>query len=444
MVRVYSALRKTIEFRKSKNQGKGIITMSENPNSLSDSPLSDPENFGIPPQPVASPDSSMPELIHSKVPFRPWLGESFVFAKRYFLRLFVLSLVVATLSFVGALRVPESESSPQSCQTGALAEGESPAEFEAEEPAAPTEEESGVPDASVSEGDTVEETATEETEAVEESDEGGSETAITETSDVRGVCGSCGPRFSRCFPSSMFWLFLVVASLVSWMIMRWAIYTARSDDASWKNLSLGSLKTVVKLFALSFIIGCLVGGGFLLVGGLWVWTALERPDTALQFETVISSLVAVILFLGLVFMSLRFSISVPIILDRDYGPLRALKTSYKFMRSNVWTLVVGIIFYYLFSVILTFVVIVPMCASLYGGGSASADPELLSRTISSTKDWPFALQSVSAVLNAFLGVGWISLFVIFYLMATGQRRLGAWPRDVEVADGSADDQTPQA
>ena len=48
MVRVYSALRKTIEFRKSKNQGKGIITMSENPNSLSDSPLSDPENFGIP------------------------------------------------------------------------------------------------------------------------------------------------------------------------------------------------------------------------------------------------------------------------------------------------------------------------------------------------------------------------------------------------------------
>ena len=175
--------------------------------------------------------------------------------------MFVLSLVVATLSFVSALGCPD-RAPHNPAKPGALAEGESPAEFEAEEPAAPTEEESGVPDASVSEGDTVEETATEETEAVEESDEGGSETAITETSDVRGVCGSCGPRFSRCFPSSMFWLFLVVASLVSWMIMRWAIYTARSDDASWKNLSLGSLKTVVKLFALSFIIGREVGERF--------------------------------------------------------------------------------------------------------------------------------------------------------------------------------------
>ncbi len=301
----------------------------------------------------------LPGLTHSKVPLSAWLGESFAFGKRYFRRLFLLCLIMAAFAYLAA---PENgqrlikRAADKAKTTMSLSDGAVDADADI-----------------IDDGG-----------AAAEKDADSSRTSDTDT--VKAAAPECSVR-ACCFG--------IIAAVFGWMVLSWGLRTARKDDPAWKNLLLPSWKTVPKLIALGFLAGCV---GALLFLCLILTVGFLHPGIAFIAAALLCCIFLV-----------RIAIASHLIIDRDCGPIRAISGSWKLMRSNCWTLILGVAVAFLAICILGTIVF------------------LLTPTSDSAGT--FLTGTVTVITNALAQVCSVSLASIFYLMATGQPRPGAWPRE---------------
>ena len=422
----------------------------------------------------------LPELVHCKVPLGAWLGESIVFGKRYFWRLFLLGFVASVLSLgfsspyrqnpfmscgtfvkgANALAAgsaalaadegtdggeeidffaPESESDadsepsaqdePQSAADEETDGGEE-IDFFAPESESDANSESSAQDKpqSAAEGSPSAEEGTGSAEADLHEDTASSSDTETDACET-GVCGfgrwknrrcrgCCGLNSSICLALvSALWIFAVLFGLMSHL---WGLRTVQKDDGSWRNLLFPSWKTFPKLILAWFILTLIL---FVIAFGFILLFSFLGEKLGPQFAAA-GALLAVFIF---IFVLLRFAITAHLILDRDYGPVKALNTSWEFMKSNAFTLLTGFILYSLTLFVLAMVVLIPLAFML--GNQDISDPDRLYQHILSTPVLIGTAAAAMILFNTLSQIGSIALASVFYLMATGQKRPGAWPRE---------------
>lgn len=394
-------------------------------------------------------ESSMPKSGKSAPPSGPdpvkvrlgaWFCESFTFARRYFWRLFLLAFVLSLL-FLGLTPVGffRMSCSGGSCsvkkhvgyapRVNALyAESTPPGEEMAAES---SDVENGAANQSEIRTDQSSENAG-ETAPAEPSAESG-EAAAAEAETEAASAASAGSPASRpyCRPSparrraesrfspflSLYtWRLLSFAFLIvlfAWMILLWGLRAVRQDDGSWKNLLFPSRFTLLKLIGVSFLVSVLCR----LVRLVFFGPLLFVCDTL----TIAAAIVI------LPFLYAKLGLSWHLVLDRDLGPVRAIKTSWRLTRGNTLALVIGGGF-----VLIAFVACFWGFAELFTRffnswyGKALLDHFGVSPSVCLFRrlDFPiYVLIGTAAVMTV------VSASAVFYLTVTGQPRPGARPRE---------------
>ena len=384
-----------------------------------------------------TPESPDQDLTHCRVPLSAWFGETKTFCRRYFWRLFFLSLILSILSFLGqdmrklvntessngdqtALNIVTSIAEAQEeSDTGVSADGEETIDFfdraveeNAENPAEKT-------DADMA-GEK------------EESSESGADAAASGCS--KGGCACC---FGNGKYSSFFG---TVAMILQLMVLGWTIRTIQRDNGDWRNLAFPSWTTIFKAIAVVIFFLLLILAALFFVFGLLSPLLAKLPVDSSTIQCFL-----LLIFLILVFI--KFALSISLVVDRDFGPLRALGHSWKFMRTNGGTLFLGMmIFIFVFGV-LVFLITIPLATLVFTLVFRHLEPAKASSdaVLTMIRNTPALCWGSAAyyILVGTLATVWTMGFTsVFYLMATGQSRPGAWPRDVEPVDEPSD--TPAA
>ncbi|MBQ3387717.1 MAG: hypothetical protein IJG60_00720 [Thermoguttaceae bacterium] len=386
----------------------------------------------------------LPELVHCKVPLGAWLGESVVFGKRYFWRLLLLGFIVSVLSlgfssryrqnpFVSGTLCTEGVSALIGGSAALAADEGADAGEEIDFFASESEPDAGAEPPAQDEPQTAAEASPPAGKGEEPADAGPSEDAASpsdaETDVLKTIpcfglwkndeCGSCcASHPAACLVlGSVLWILAVLLGLMSHL---WGIRTVQKDDGSWRNLLFPSWKTLPRLvlawLIFVFIFSVIAAGFVILFGSLGAKFG-SQIEMAGMFLTALLCL----------FVLLRYAMTAHLILDRDYGPIKALNTSWEFMKSNAGTLLTGFILYSLVLFVLALIVLVPLAFML--GNQDISDPDRLYQHILSTPALAGTASAAMLLFNTLSQIGSIALASVFYLMATGQKRPGAWPRE---------------
>ena len=369
-----------------------------------------------------------PQLTHCRVPVSAWFGETMMFCKRYFWRLLLLSAVISVLSYIGYSRTQQCCTKTEGSGdvtlnlvtgTGTAFADEDTADFFAETDKTAAESKSG---------GNAEEPA-DSSNSDSESAETQNQASDSEASPDKAA-GTAARKIEYSFSDGVglkqnWSIFRLIALFFQMMVMCWGIRTIQRDDGSWRNLLFPSWTTVFKLIAVSVIM--------LLLAGAVVFAVLGPMDGFFAKLGGDKTKIAVLL-LVLLFLFAKFALTGQLIVDRDFGPLRAMNTSWTFMRSNVCALILGIVFTGLVFAVLAVLLSIPLGCLLY-------------RHIDPANTSPGAVQQICSLPGLKCGVGAYTIIVstlatvwstgffsVFYLMATGQERPGAWPRDLASAD----------
>ena len=209
---------------------------------------------------------------------------------------------------------------------------------------------------------------------------------------------------------------LILFFVSGWMILGWTIRAVRTDSGSWKNLLFPSRRTLPNLVVLAALVFSLwFACGYLLTHC--------RAFRSCPIQLELRCLFALIWILVLA----RLALSAHLVLDRGFGPFRALKNSWRFTRSNVIPfLIVG---YLIAAAAAAFAFLLFQVCSLSGLDRLLHHhfPGLGPRRLAA----PFYIL-LCTVFQPFI----TALSAVFYLTATGQPRPGARRR---AAGPSAED-----
>ena len=367
-----------------------------------------------------------PQLTHCRVPVSAWFGETMMFCRRYFWRLLLLSAVISVLSYIGYSRTQQCCTRTEGSSdvtldlvtgTGTAFADEDTADFFAETDETAAERKSG--------GNGEEPTDSSDSNSAEtQSQASDSEASPDKTAGTAAKKIECS--FSDVVGLKQNWsIFKLIAFFFQMMVMCWGIRTIQQDDGSWRNLLFPSWTTVFKLIAVSVIMLLLVGAVvFAVLGPMDGFFAKLGGDKA-QIT---------VLLLVLLFLFAKFALSGQLIVDRDFGPLRAMNTSWAFMRSNVCTLILGIVLTGLAFAVLAVLLSIPLGCLLYRHiDPANTSPEAVQQ-ICSLPGLKCGVGAYTIIVGTLATVWTTGFFSVFYLMATGQKRPGAWPRDLASAD----------
>ena len=290
-----------------------------------------------------------------KVRLGAWFCESFTFARRYFWRLFllafVLSLLFLGLTPVGYFRMSCCGGSCSIVRNFDFAPRVNPLYAEsapAGEEIAPesSDGENGGEKNAGSNTETSSENAGETVPAEPSAGspvENGEETAAPAESETVSAGSPVSRPHYRPLPArrraeSRFSPFLTLYTvrlfsfaflivLFAWMILGWGLRTVRQDDGSWKNLLFPTRFTLLKLIGVSLFVSVLCRLIRLAVFGPLVFAC----DTL--------AIIAAMIILP--FLYAKLGLSWHLVLDRDFGPVRAIKTSWKLTRGNTLALIAG-------------------------------------------------------------------------------------------------------
>ena len=396
-----------------------------------------------------SAESSVPEggksvlvsLTPGKVRLGTWFCESFTFARRYFWRLFllafVLSLLFLGLTPVGYFRMSCSGGScsivrnfdfaprvnPLYAESAPAGEEIAPESFGGEngrEKNAGSNTETGSENAG--------ETAPAEPAAGSPAENGEETAAEPETASAgspasrphyrplpaRRRAESRFSPFLTLYTVRLFsFAFLIV--LFAWMILGWGLRTVRQDDGSWKNLLFPTRFTLLKLIGVSLFVSVLCRLIRLAVFGPLVFAC----DTL--------AIIAAMIILP--FLYAKLGLSWHLVLDRDFGPVRAIKTSWKLTRGNTLVLVIGGGFVLLaFLACFWCVSQLSFCffSSWYGKALLDRLGVPLSLCLLRRLNSPvYVLVGTAAVMAV------VSASAVFYLTVTRQPRPGAARRETD-------------
>lgn len=389
----------------------------------------DMESFRLFTEPANRTD---PQLTHCRVPLSAWFGETMTFCKRYFWRLLLLSAVISVLSYLGYSRTQQCWTKTEGSSdvtldlvagTGTAFADEETADFFAETDETAAESKPGGKGEEPADSSNSNDSNSESVETQNQASD-------SETSPDKAA-GTAAKEIEYSFSDSIglkqnWSIFKLIAFIFQMMVMCWGIRTIQQDDGSWRNLLFPSWTTVFKLIAVSAIMLLLVGAAiFIAVGPL---------DGFFAKLGGVKTQIAVLLF-ALLFLFAKFALSGQLIVDRDFGPFRAMNTSWTFMRSNVSALILGIILTGLAFAILAVLFAVPLGCLLYSHfDQANASPEAVQQQISSLTSLRCGVGAYTIIIGTLTNLWTTGLFSVFYLMATGQKRPGAWPRDPASAD----------
>ena len=392
--------------------------------------------------------SMLVSLTPGKVRLGAWFCESFTFARRYFWRLFllafVLSLLFLGLTPVGYFRMSCSGGSCSVVRNFDFAPRVNPLYAEsapAGEEIAPesSDGENGGENSAWSNteesSENAGETAPAEPSAVSPAENGeetaapapaDSETASADSADSPASRPHYRPLPARRRAESRFSPFLTLYTarlfsfaflivLFAWMILGWGLRTVRQDDGSWKNLLFPTRFTLLKLIGVSFFVSVLCRLVRLAVFGPLVF--------------VCDTLAIIAAMIILPFLYAKLGLSWHLVLDRDFGPVRAIKTSWKLTRGNTLVLVIGS-----GSVLLAFLACfwcvsqLSFCffSSWYGKALLDRLGVPLSLCLLRRLNSPvYVLVGTAAVMAV------VSASAVFYLTVTRQPRLGAARRETD-------------
>ena len=209
---------------------------------------------------------------------------------------------------------------------------------------------------------------------------------------------------------------LILFFVSDWMILGWTIHAVKTDTDSWKNLLFPSWRTLPNLVVLAALVFSLwFAGGYL--------PTHCRAFRSCPYQLELRCLFDLIWILILV----RLALSAHLVLDREVGPFRALKDSWRFTRSNIIPfLIVGFL---IAAAAAVFAFSFFHVCALSGLGS------LLHRHFPGLG--PRRLAAPFYILLCTVFQPFITAFsAVFYLTATGQPRPGAGRR---VAGPTAED-----
>lgn len=205
---------------------------------------------------------------------------------------------------------------------------------------------------------------------------------------------------------------LALFLLLDWIGLGWALHAARGKAGFGRNLLFPSWKTVPKLFLLTLgVFWVLWGIRYVLHDGLM---RIGLSHVAAWWFTTL---------LVLLFFQMKLALSWHFILDRDFGPVRALKSSWLFTRSNGLALLIcgfcftaailafSFLIFEIFFLVCSFPLARKLFESLFWGWG---------------REFAIPFYMILCVLFH----PFVSAFsALFYLTATGQRHPGAWPRE---------------
>ena len=326
-----------------------------------------------------TPGQADPQLTHCRVPLPAWFGETKTFCKRYFWRLLLLSAVISVLSYTGYNQMPQScTKTEERCDTaldfmmgtGTALADEKTADFfaETDDPAAENRESGKKSEESAdsSNGDSV------DTEIQDQASD--SEISPNKTADT--AAQKFESNFSGNIGFKQNWsVFKLIAFIFQMMVMCWGIRTIQRDDGSWRNLLFPSWTTIFKIVAASAIMLLLIGAVMFIIFGAMDGLFAKIGGDAVQIAFSL---------LIILFIFAKFALSWQLIADRDFGPLRAMNISWVFMRSNIGTMILGIILTGLVFAALAVLVAVPLACLLYSHlDPANTSPEAVQQQISS-------------------------------------------------------------
>lgn len=394
---------------------------------------------------AAGSDSPQEEGIHHcKVPRIPWYAETWVFYKRYFSRLLLMGLVLGLLALAASFFTKTENSDLPSVDTAAEA-ADSDVDFFADTDDADAEKADNEDSANTEETDDekadMENAESEDgTKAADAEDTGTDDetegAAENETADEsrESLCQA----LSETSVSGPGLIFLALETLFGWFFLRWTIQTLKTDKASARNLCLPSCWTVLKLIAAGILLG--LYAFVLIFAAGCIFGAVSLCGIA----SIIAASITVLTILIFAIL-LSFSIYTHLILDQNCGAFKSLTLSRAFMRNNKWTFFRGLLrcffLYIALAVILQIPIVaitIPKAVSLMNSGVEPQAARTAIMQMLGDSQFYFWTQKVSTLVgSALLGSYMMVLTSVFYLMATGQRRPGAWERDGEIAAETA-------
>lgn len=354
-----------------------------------------------------TPDSAAPDMTHCRVPLSAWLSETKTFCQRYFWRLLLLSLIASVLS----LLVYSSQWSSQNANPlNSIVSSKSAV--------SPTHDIR----------DSVENVVDFFDNDVADPD-GQNASADSESAAAPNGEDSAVPAFSPA-PLKKLGKFSSVLKICSFffqlMLLGWVIRTIRQDNPAWRNLRFASWSTFFKAFA------ALVVFFLLLMAAMVIFLDYLTPLFVKIFHNVAPTVQSFCLLLIVALFITKFALTVPLIVDRDFGPFRAMNLSWSFMRSNVGTFICGGIATFLGCFLLAILVSIPLGLLIAGQiDTANSSPEVIQQAIFSTPSLCGAMIAFTVAVSTLISIWTYGFISIFYLMATGQERPGAWARDLE-------------
>ncbi len=356
-----------------------------------------------------TPESADPDMTHCRVPLSAWLSETKTFCKRYFWRLFLLSLIASVLSLfvyssqwssrnanpLNSIVSPKSAVSPT---RDVRDSGENDVDFFDNDVADPDGQNASVD----------------------------SEGAAAPNGEKSAVPASSPALLKKLGNYSS--VLKICSFFFQLMLLGWVIRTIRQDNPAWRNLRFASWSTFFKAFA------ALVVFFLLLMAAMVIFLDYLTPLFVKIFHSAAPTVQSFCLLLIVVIFFTKFALAIPLIVDRDFGPFRAMNLSWSFMRSNAGTFICGGIATFLGCFLLAILVSIPLGIFLAGRiDTANSSPEAIQQAIFSTPSLCGAMIAFTVAVSTLISVWTYGFISLFYLMATGQERPGAWARDLEPA-----------
>ena len=374
-------------------------------------------------------EPSPPDLTHCRVPLSAWFSETGTFCKRYFWRLLSLSLLLSILSSLGQDARQLVQREPDAGAEAAwnlLTDSASAQEESADSHGDAAEEQSAAAEEPADFFDNADEENAENAAGKSDADAAPEKEESPGSAAAAADCpqGGCVP----CFGTGKYLpFFSAVALILRLMILGWTIRTIQKDDGAWHNLAFPSWTTIFKVVAALVIILLLVVALFFLVFGL-------LAPLSVKFSPYGPKLLALLFLVIFIYVSLKLTLSFPLIVDRDLGPLQAVNTSWKFMNSNCGTFFWGMVIFIIVMGLAIFLITVPLATLGFRHlDLAETTPDALLETILGTPSLFWSAAAYYVLVGTITTVWMMGFTSVFYLMATGQKRPGAWPRDPEPA-----------
>ena len=345
---------------------------------------------------IETPD---PDMTHCRVPLSAWLSETKTFCKRYFWRLLLLSLIFSVFSFLAysaqwSSRNANPLNTAVSSSHAVRDAGEEKVDFFDNDAANPDKKDAP---------------------------------AESKSAAAPVYCPIAFEKLG-CFSG----VFKICTLLFQLLVLAWVIRTIRQDNPAWRNLWFDSWGAFFKAVASVLVFMICVVTVLIFLGCL-------APLFKKIFPTAATA-VQLLCFLFIVALfTVKFALTIPLIVDRNFGPFRAMSISWTYMRSNIGTLIWGGIITCLGCFLLALLVSIPLGLLLAKHFDvAHSSPEAIQQALFSTPSVYWTVSALTVALSALMSTWTYGFSSIFYLMATGQERPGAWPRDVEPAAEQGD------